>query len=157
MIPVELRRDIRTPEVTMGVLWILGRTFYTIECTWHPNVHGGRGGERFYSCIAPGTYRMIPHVRADGERCWAISNPSLDVYTYPADIPANRKASCQFGVHVRAGQYWHDVCPGIAPGKRRMKAGGEWMVEDTKAAMNELRLLLQGKFDIALTISEALP
>lgn len=156
MMQLELRRDIRDQYATMGVLWCAGRSFYTIESTWHPNTHGGRSGEKFLSCVAPGTYRLVPTVKPDGERCWVLSNPTLDVYTLPQDIPANRRMSCHFGVMLRAGQFWYDVHSGIAPGKSRSKRHGEWTVDDTKAAMNELRMLTQGKLDLALTITEAL-
>lgn len=156
MFQLELRRDIRDQHVTMGVLWCNGRTFYTIESTWRQNTHGGRGGDKHESCVAPGAYRLVQHVTPSGERVWMLSNPMLDVYTLPDDVPQHRLLSCRYGIMLRSGQYWHDIGGGIAPGKHRMKRAGVWMVEETRSAMNELRLLLQGKLDVSLTITEAL-
>lgn len=157
MIELLLQRDFRDERCTLGTLLLhTGGRLQTLERTWVPNSHGGKSGEKYVSCIGPGVYRLRPHVRPSGDRVWALTNPSMDVYYLPVEVPRARELAARTLVLIHAGNYWYDIIGCIAPGKNRAKAGpdGTWMVTNSREAMNDLRTAVGGALDIQLTITE---
>lgn len=157
MIELLLHRDYRDAYCTLGQLELPnGTRLHTIERTWVPNKAGGKAGEKYVSCIGVGQYRLRPHTRPSGERTLAVSNPALDVYYLPEDVPTGREAATRTLVLIHAGNYWYDIIGCIAPGKARVKAGpeGTWMVTYSRDAMNEVRLAMGGTLDGRLVIDE---
>jgi hypothetical protein len=57
---------------------------------------------------------------------------------------------------IHAANYSHELRGCIAPGKSRLaparNPSGEWMVTESRAAMNELRMAINGSFDLQLEI-----
>lgn len=152
---ITLTRDPHQPapaQCTLGRLTVNGRgSFDTIEKPWIPDTHGGLCGMPSYSCIAVGTYRLEPRETEARGKHWLLSNTTLGLYRYPADVPRG-----QYGrslVLIHAANWAHELHGCIAPGKRRyLERGGEWMVLESRAAMNELRTLLGGAIDLQLQI-----
>lgn len=152
---LELRRDPETyPTCTLGVLTVLGypTRLQTIERPWVPNVHGGKSGAKYESCVAEGTYNLTRHLRPSGERAWALVNHELDVYYLPSDVPRGREAATRTLVLIHAGNFVHDVIGCIAPGMSRSKTRDGWMVERSRDAMNALRTMVGETYDVKLRI-----
>ena len=59
---------------TEGRLIIGDKVFATIERPWIPNPNGAKGGKPFESCIPDGMYRLAPHTRPSGAKCFIIFN-----------------------------------------------------------------------------------
>lgn len=149
---LRLKRDIRLPDCTLGVLEVGAHKLYTIERPWIEHPDGGKCGMRFESCVTEGRYRLRPHVRPSGEKTWALTNAMLDCYYLPSEVPAAKIAACRTLVLIHAGNYVWDVNGCIAPGKRRSKRQFGWMVERSRDAMNEIRTVVGNALDLWLTI-----
>lgn len=132
-----------------------GRRFHTIERPWVADPNGGLGGKKYESCVPPGMYRLRHRDTPKYGKHFILSNPTLDVYELPADVPRGRETSTRTLVLIHVGNYWHDVIGCIAVGKQRTRDGRDWMVTDSRAAMNELRMVTQSVFDLHLDIREA--
>lgn len=150
---LELIRDIRLANCTTGRLIVGGKTFYTIERPWIPNSCGGPCGEKYVSCIADGEYKLEPWVRPSGEKVFIIYNPALGVYRLPKDVPKGMEKSTRTLCLIHAANYAHDVNGCIGPGKNRKKEGTEWMVLQSRDAMNEIRTLVGQRLDLSLFIT----
>lgn len=150
---LELVRDISLSTCTVGRLIVGGKTFYTIERPWIPNSHGGPCGEKFVSCIGEGEYKLEPWVRPSGEKVLIISNPALGVYRLPKDAPKGLEKATRSLCLIHAANHAHDVNGCIGPGKSRKKEGLEWMVLQSRDAMNEIRTLVGQRLDLSLYIT----
>lgn len=147
-----LRREAHFADGTIGVLDVQGRKFLTLELA-----AGGADADKHDTCLPPGTYRLTPVQRAGGERCYSISNPTLGVWQRPSDVPRGAVTDARSAVYLAAGFGVDDLvgCH-VAVGKVRSKVRGAWQLADTRGALNELRTLIGGAFDIVLTVEEPL-
>lgn len=147
-----LRREAHFADGTIGVLEVQGRKFLTLELR-----AGGEGADKHDTCLPPGTYRLTPVQRAGGERCYTISNPALGVWQRPSDVPRTAATDARSAVFLAAGFGTDDLvgCH-VAVGKGRSKVRGAWQVEDPRGALNEVRTLIGGAFDVTLTVEEPL-
>lgn len=151
-----LTRDIRESYCSLGILQIGPHKLHTMERAWIPNPDGGRSGKRFESCISPGTYRLVQHRSEKYPLSWALINPDLDVYHWPADVPANRKAQARQTILIHPANFWHDLLGCIGPGRNRARqSNGEWMVERSRDAMNLVKTIIGSTLDVSLTIQWA--
>ena len=149
-----LTRDQYLPECTLGVLLAGPRKLFTIERPWIPNSAAGKSGEKYVSCIGEGTYRLRPHMKASGERVWILSNPMMDVYELPSDVPPGRELATRTLVMIHAANYVHDVIGCIGPGVDRVKNANEWMVTQSRDAMNQLHTVMDQTLDLSLIIQK---
>lgn len=153
MILFELQRDPPSGlPCTLGVLKVSGLKFQTIERPWVPNTHGGKSGEKFQSCVAPGLYRLERFSRPSGERVFILSNPLLDVYQHDTDVPKGMEQSARTLVLVHTANYVEDVVGCIGPGLSRFYDGRRWMIQESKAAMKIIRDVVGNDLDIKLRI-----
>lgn len=136
---------------TLGSLIVGDRYFPTIERPWiKSDLH--RGGLNSYSCVPPGTYKVIPHNSARFPNTYALVNHDLDVYYQPGDIPAGKTGRTAILVHI--GNRVQNVIGCIAVGKYHGMLYGEPSVLNSAVAMRELQSLL-GRQSHTLTILEA--
>lgn len=156
-----LARDKQQPrpeQCTLGVLSVDGRgTFQTNERPWVPST-AGPAGMPDESCIAFGTYRMEPRETEARGKHWILSNPTLGVYRYPADVPFNSYGRSLVLMH--AANWAHELLGCIAPGQARVRplqlgnAFDEWMVSASRAAMDQIRMLLAAASDLQLLVTQ---
>lgn len=151
MILFEIKRDTYTAQETVGVLRVGESKFQTMELPWIEDPNGGRGGHPFLSCVAPGQYRLERHTRPSGEKAFILSNPTLDIYQIPDDIPKD-KPSARSLCLIHAANWAYELHGCIGPGKERTKQPARWMVTESRAAMNELRTLIGSDLDLQLRI-----
>ncbi len=151
---LELFRDYRDPSCTLGTVESFGRRFQTMERPWVPSPDSP-AGTKGVSCVAPGRYRLFRHNSEAHPNVWALVNPSLDVYHFEADVPADRRGKARTAVLIHSANWAEELRGCIAPGKERVKdRTGRWMVQRSRDALNEFRNILQGKVDVWLTINE---
>ena len=150
-----LTRDLREGQCTLGVWVVGGHKLHTMERAWLPDPDGGRSGRRFESCVSDGTYKLEPHRSEKYPLAWALVNPELDVYHYPADVPPSRRAQARQTILVHPANYWYDLLGCIGPGRSRAKVNGEWMVAASRDAMNILKTVIGATLDVTLTIQWA--
>jgi hypothetical protein len=155
---ITLTRDSQQPQgslCTLGTIEANGRKFATMERPWVPSAIGP-AGEPFKSCIASGVYRLEPRETDARGKHFILSNPTIGVYRLPQDIPKGRYGRALCLIHV--ANWPHELEGCIAPGKFRIppRATGnpfdEWMVSESKVALNELRTLLGNGYDHQLQI-----
>jgi hypothetical protein len=148
-----LTRDQYLSDCTLGVLEVNGKKFYTIERPWLPDPVG-HAGRKYRSCICEGVFMLEPYPRPSGEKAFIVSNPLLDVYRFPADVPRGREENTRTLILIHAANYAWDVIGCIGPGLQRVKTnnGRDWMVTDTREAMNQIRTLLNSTYNLTLTI-----
>jgi len=150
-----LTRDLRETYCTLGVWDVRGHKLHTMERAWIPNPDGGKSGKRFESCVSDGIYKLEPHRSEKFPLAWALVNPALDVFHYPQDVPPSRIAQARQTILVHPANYWHDLLGCIGPGRSRAKVNGEWMVQQSRDAMNLLKTVIGSTLDVTLTISWA--
>ena len=149
-----LTRDQYLPECTLGVLDVAGKKFFTIERTWLPDPVC-KSGRKYESCVSEGTYLLHNFTRPSGEKVFMLSNPQLDVYEFPADVPKGRENSTRTLVLIHAANFVHDVIGCIGPGLSRTKVNGkEWMVTESREAMNQIRTLINSTYNLSLLIQK---
>lgn len=146
-----LQRQQYLADCTLGFLEVAGRKFFTIERPWEPHPTGLAGAD-FRSCVPEGSYRLVPWTRPSGEKTLALSNPTLDVYPAPYDIPRERHGVARCLILIQAADYVHDVLGGIGPGLDRSHGRNGWLVTSSRDAMNQIRTLVAHKFDLTLII-----
>lgn len=147
-----LQREQFLADCTLGFLEVAGKRFFTIERPWEAHPQGLAGAE-FRSCVAEGSYRLLPFTRPSGEKTFALSNPQLDVYQAPYDIPRDRHGLARCLILIHAADYVHDVLGGIGPGLDVSRDRNGWLVTSSRDAMNQIRTLVAHKFDLTLIIS----
>jgi hypothetical protein len=147
-----LTRDLRETYCTLGVLTLNDHKLHTIERPWIPNPDGGKSGKRFESCVSDGIYKLEQHASEKYGKVWALINPALDVYHYPGDVPKGREAQCRAACLIHAANWAHEVLGCIAPGRNRIKLNNEWMVQQSRDAMNVIKTIIGTRLDVTLTI-----
>lgn len=145
-------RDFREGNCTLGVMLVGNHKLHTMERAWLPNQFGGRSGKRFESCVSDGTYKLVPHRSEKYPMAWALVNHDLDVYHYPQDVPPSRVEQARQTILIHPGNWWSDLLGCIAPGRSRAKVNGEWMVQNSRDAMNLLRTVIGSMLDVTLTV-----
>lgn len=150
---LELTRDLMHSNCTVGRLQVSGKTFFTIERPWIENSCGAPCGEKYVSCIGEGEYKLEPWVRPSGEKVFIISNPALGVYRLPRDVPKGHEKATRTLCLIHAANYAHDVNGCIGPGKSTKRDSGEWMVTQSRDAMNEIRTLVGNRLGLTLVIT----
>lgn len=149
---LHLLRDQATDELTLGVLTLpTGRKLYTIERPWVPSPHG-LSGVKYESCVSDGVYRLDRHSSEKFGQVWALVNPALDVYHYPYEVPRTKARYARTAILIHAGNWVRDVIGCIAPGKTRARVEGEWMVLNSRDALNELRTVIGSKIEVSLEV-----
>lgn len=149
---LSLRREVSGPDCTVGVLEVNGKKIYTIERGWVANPAGGKAGAHFISCLPKGTYRLEPFKFPSGEKGYVVSNPQMDVYKTPFDVPKPRKEACRATVAIRTAHYAHEAVDAIGVGLRRIKTAHGWKLEHSLDALNVIRTTLNGSLDLTLVI-----
>lgn len=152
LVILTLRRQQYLADCTLGCLDVCGRRFFTIERPWEPHPKGLAGAE-FKSCVPEGEYRLMQWTRPSGEKAFSLSNPKLDVYQAPYDIPRERHGVARCLILIHAADYVHDVMGGIGPGLERQRDDHGWVVTSSREAMNQIRTLVAHKFDLTLIIA----
>lgn len=150
---LSLLRDTRETYCTLGIMEVGGHKLNTIERPWIQNPDGGRSGKRFESCIAPGIYRLEIHRSEKFGNVWALVNPALDVYHWPGDVPRGKENQARVAILIHAANHVFEVLGCIAPGKNRVRSGGQWMVTASRDALNLIKTVIGNKLDLTLTIA----
>ena len=150
---LELRRDFSDGSCTLGRMTTGERAWDTMERPWVPHATAPCG-VKGVSCIPAGTYQLVPHSTEQHRNVWALVNPQLWVYHLESDVPAQRLGVARTLVLIHVANWAAELRGCIAPGKRRAKVDGVWMVQSSGDAINELRNVLNGKFDNKLIVSE---
>ena len=109
-----LERFAYLPRATLGKFELNGETIYTVEQPYKFNAP-------FVSAIPDGDYELIPHPSNKstvvGGLAYAMVNPALDVYHYPADIPEEALGVARFAcLFTHIGNYARSVEGCIAVG-----------------------------------------
>lgn len=150
-----LRRDTSNQDAVLGVLEVAGNKLHTLEKPWVENPNGGKGGAQFVSCLPPGIYRLEPFKLPSGERGYVVSNPNLDVFKMPFEIPKQKQTAARARVTIRAANYAFDAVDAIGVGMQRTKTPHGWKLERSLDAVNVLRTTINGALDLQLVIEEA--
>lgn len=150
---IELIRDQATDYCTLGRMQFAGRTLFTIERPWIPDVRS-RGGTKGISCVPAGEYRLDRHNTDAHPKVWALVNPMLDVYHQPYDVPPGRELISRTACLIHPANWAHELRGCVAPGKQRQKDGqGRWMVTQSRDAVNELRTVVGNLVDLRLLVT----
>src|SRR5437660_562976 len=152
MIVMTLKRDLDTGQETLGVLTVFERKFQYMERPWIEDKNGGRGGAPFISCVPLGVYRLERHERPSGEKAFILSNPALDIYRTPDEVPADRKAIGRTLCLIHAANWAYELHGCGAPGHDRLKQPARWIITESRAAMNDLRTLVNSELELQLRI-----
>ena len=148
-----LTRDYRDPRCTLGTLTVGALKLQTLERPWvHSDIN--LCGMKGISCVPAGEYKLTPHNSEAHPKVWALVNPKLGVYHWDADVPMTC-ALARTMVLIHAANWPEELRGCVAVGKARVKSAGQWMVQQSRDALNELRNALSVSYDLALTISEA--
>jgi len=153
---IELVRDIQNDECTLGRLIINGKTFFTMERPWVASSHAN-GGKKGISCIPFGEYKIGNHNSEMHPNTFYVTNPMLDVYYMPWEVPKEKKYYARTAVLIHSANYAHELRGCIAPGKQRVKDNrGRWMVTHSRDAMNEVRNQLRDRLNVKMLIANNL-
>ncbi len=118
---------------TMGTLTFGDTTLSTIERPWLPTAPGGKP---FESCIPPGDYELIPHLRPSGDRVLALINPGFGVF-YQNEDRVNEVG--RYLILIHAGNWVEDVVGCIAPGGGKAVTERGPMVTNSRNAMKLIK------------------
>lgn len=141
-------------DCTLGILEAAGRKWHTLELPWIADSKG-LGGQPRRSCIPAGEYRVEPRkTEARGDH-WIVLNPALDVYGEAEAVPPTRATCGRSLILIQVGNKVSCISDGIAIGKDRERIKGRWQLTRSRDAMNELKQVLAGKYDITLIVSRA--
>ena len=129
-----------TPSETQGTLRVDDWSCFTMERPWlrwsYP------GGKPFESCIPDGEYELVPFLRPNGDKAFAMVNPDLGVYFHKDDRPTDDQGQRhgRYLCLIHAGNYVDDVAGCIAPGKVRTINGSKHklMVTSSRVTMTEI-------------------
>lgn len=150
-----LRRDVSTPEATLGVLEVEGKKLFTIEPPWIPHPDGGPAGALFVSRVPPGIYRMEHFKMPSGEKAYVISNPTAGVHALPFQINKPQRGMLRSRVTIRAANYAFEAVDAIGVGMERTKTSVGWKLERSLDALNVLRTTINSALDLTLVIEDA--
>ena len=149
---LNLFRDISTEFLTSGWLQCNGKKFATLERPWVADIIG-KGGHKGVSCVPVGEYQLLPWDSENHPKVWALSNPQLDVYRDPASVPSIKINFARTCVLIHVANYVSELRGCIAIGKTRTREGPDWILRNSRDAVNELRTVCNGA-ELRLVISE---
>ena len=127
-----LTRESSIDRATEGELVFGDVALFTLELPWVPTDPGGRP---FNSCIPPGRYDLIPHLRPNGDKVVALVNPGFGVYYRDDDRP---REVGRYLILIHAGNWAEDIVGCIAPGIDRTQSRKGPMVLKSRKAMKIL-------------------
>lgn len=113
-----------------------GTTLYTLERPWRA---GAPGGVPFESCVPDGSYKLLPHIRPNGDEVLALWNPDNAVY-YTDQERAGYPG--RYLILFHAANWVEQVVGCIAPGLVRTIADNKRMVRSSREAM---RLIMRAE------------
>jgi len=138
-----LTRDVSTSLCTLGWLSFESRKWASIERPWIVCPNNGKGGLKSKSCVRIGDYRLFAHDTEAFPKVWALVNPALDVYHFPADVPKYKQGVARTAVLIHVANWVHELRGCIAIGRTRFKDGADsWMVRESRDAINQLRSVI---------------
>lgn len=125
---VRISRTSLGPHATTGILTMdhMGFRLFTLEDAWRDNQNG-------VSCVPAGRYKLERHESAKYGKTWAMVNPELGVYHWPADRPNGEGRFACLCVH--AGNSHRDVEGCVIVGLAAGDENGEPKVFNSKAAV----------------------
>lgn len=135
---MRLERYSYADDCTRGKLTLAsGAVLHTLERPWKPGMPGGMPRE---SCVPDGAYRLRDHIRPNGDRVLALSNPDLAVYYTDDERPAG---AGRYLILFHAANWAHELHGCIAPGVGQMvqfdeRDGARPMVTSSRAAMTRV-------------------
>ncbi len=127
-----LERYCYSETETEGYLWVDEEPLYTLERPW---IGSAPGGLPFESCVPDGVYALLPHVRPNGDKTYALHNPDLHVY-YTQQERGDRPG--RYLILIHSANWVEQVVGCIAPGLSRTIAENKRMVRSSRAAMARL-------------------
>jgi len=133
-----LERERSTDSETMGRLsWFDDGVvqIHTVEQEWRPTAPGGESNN---SCVPAGRYDLIRHIRPNGDKVMALSNPGHAVYYEELDRP---NSVGRFLILLHSGNTSADVIGCIAPGLSR----SDNFVGSSRKAMEKIMEWLNGE------------
>lgn len=152
-----LPRFAYTPTETQGRLLVGEWSCYTIERPWRR--WSVPGGQPFESCIPDGNYDLVPFMRPNGDKVFAIVNPDLGVHFQEADRPkdSNGQRQGRYLCLIHPANYVDDVVGCIGPGKIRTidTSRHKIMVTSSRVAMTEILAHVGWESGHRLKISQA--
>lgn len=147
---LNLVRDISTAQITLGWLSFGNKKWASLERPWLIDPFG-KGGLKGFSCVPVGEYQLVPYDSEAHQKVWALVNPQLDVYRDPISVPAHKQSFARTCVLIHVANFAHELRGCIALGKTRSKDQTQWMVRNSRDAINELRTVATGA-DLRLII-----
>lgn len=147
---LSLTRDIFTDSLISGWLSFNGRKWATLERPWLPDQFG-KGGKPGRSCVPEGEYQLLPWNTENHPNVWALSNPSLDVYREVNGVPSYKLGYVRTTCLIHVANYVSELRGCIGLGKLRRQDGQDWILKNSRDAINELRTIAIGA-DLKLII-----
>ncbi len=128
-----LQRFCYSETETEGLLWLNEHeSVCTLERPW---IGGIPGGMPFESCVPDGMYELIPHIRPNGDKVFALRNPDLAVF-YTKQERGDRAG--RYLILIHSANWVEQVVGCIAPGLVRTIAENKRMVRSSRAAMRKI-------------------
>jgi hypothetical protein len=107
-----------------------GKKIYTLERPWRT---GAPGGVPFESSVPDGSYKLISHIRPNGDEVLALWNPDNSVY-YTDQERAGQPG--RYLILIHAANWVEQIVGCIAPGMVRTIADNKRMVRSSREAMS---------------------
>lgn len=149
---LSLVRDYNGADCTQGRISLLDLTLDTMERPWIASA-SGPCGTKGVSCVPVGEYKLVRHNSEAHPRTWALVNPSLWIYHWEEDVPAEQKGIARTLVLIHAANYASELRGCIAPGQGRAVSNGRRMVTHSRLAMDSLQQRLSWDDDHALSVT----
>lgn len=124
--------DTSVGSYALGILELSGRKFHALVC----------------AIIPDGTYRFEQAECEAYGKHFRLVNQTLGVYRDPLESRPGGIAPAL----LHAANRPHELRASIAVGKERRKVSGEWRVEESRSALNEMRTLIGHRVDAQLVI-----
>ncbi|HZO21032.1 MAG TPA: DUF5675 family protein [Steroidobacteraceae bacterium] len=147
---LSLIRDTATASYCQGVLQAGALRLQTIELPWVP-FDGGRGGHPAESCVSAGTYDLVLHDTVKHPKSFALSNPDLDVFHEPADVPAERRLYARIAILLHVANSPGELLGCIGVGMAR----GPGYVSQSRLAFDRFNTAVPWVAGHTLTITDA--
>lgn len=126
---VTLIRDLDDGKCTLGTIDLFGTILQSLERPWVPGSEGGMPGR---SCIPAGKYQLVLHDTEAHPRTFAMVNEALGVYHY--NVPQGKQGRTACLIHIANRPAELRGC--IAFGMKRALLGNDWMIQQSKIAVD---------------------
>ena len=147
-----LVREESGPDETLGILTLGSDSWYTLERPW---IYTSKGpcGTKGVSCITAGDYALVPHNSEAHANVWALVSPEDWVYHWDSDIPPLQLDVARTTVLIHPANWVTELRGCIAIGKTRIQQpNGVWMIQQSRAAVDELREAIGSNDNLVLHI-----